>query len=73
MGELLGRLPGEGDGVKPSQRRFSANGFGVTRTGLFVQADYLSFDRLVDGPPAMVQWLCDQGCAGLKYEFVAGF
>ncbi len=72
MGERLGQLPREGDGVKPGQQRFSATG-SVTRTGLFVQVNYASFDRLVDGPPAMVQWLCDQGCAGLKYEFFAGF
>ncbi len=67
MGERLGRLPQEGDGAGPGRQRFSAIG-GVTRTGLMVQV-FLTFDRLVDGPPALVRWLCEQNCAGLKYEF----
>jgi hypothetical protein len=73
MAEHLVQLPEEGDGAQPGQRRFSARGIDFTRTGLLLQVNYLSFDRLVDGPPAMVQWLSDQGCVGLKYEFVAGF
>jgi Zn-dependent protease len=73
MGERLGQLPMEGDDVKPGERRFSASGGVVTRTGLIVQADFLRFDRLVDGPPALVRWWSDQGCADPKYEFVAGF
>jgi len=73
MGERLGQLPLEGDGPKPGAGRFSASGGEVTRTGLFVQIEYLAFDRLVDGPPAMVRWLCDQDCAGLKYEITSGY
>jgi hypothetical protein len=73
MGELLGQLPWEGDGVNLDQRRFSVSGGGVTRTGLMVQVDVMAFDRLVDGPPALVRWLCSQDCVGLKYQFSMGF
>ncbi|MFH1264524.1 MAG: hypothetical protein ABIK89_02270 [Planctomycetota bacterium] len=72
MGEPLGQLPREGDEVKPAQRRFSARG-AVTRTGLIVQIDYLTFDRLVDGPAAIVRWLDREKCVGMKYDFNASF
>ncbi|MFH1922501.1 MAG: site-2 protease family protein [Planctomycetota bacterium] len=72
MGEPLGQLPREGDEVKSAQRRFSARG-AVTRTGLIVQINYLTFDRLVDGPAAIVRWLDAEKCVGMKYDFNASF
>lgn len=72
MGPLLGQLPLEDDGAAPAQRRFSAAGH-ATRIGLIIQFNTLFFDRLVDGPPALLRWLADQECAGMKYEFQMGY
>lgn len=71
MGALMGQLPIEGEDVKPGEQRFSATGV-VIRTGLYVQLNFLTFGRLIDGPPALVQWLEDQGCLGTKYEIMMG-
>lgn len=68
MGQPLGQLPLEDGELAPAERRFSAGG-AVTRTGLIVQIRFLTFKRLVDGPPALLKWLADQKCAGAKYQF----
>lgn len=73
MGERLGSLPLDGDDVKAGEKRFSSIGGGVSRTGLLIQVNFLMFDSLVDGPPALVEWLSDRKCVGLKYQFMAGF
>jgi len=71
MGRLLGQLPLEGDDVRPGEDRFSGAG-GVVRTGLILQVDLIG-RRLVDGPPAIVRWLADRGCADMKYAIAMGY
>jgi len=73
MGQPLGQLPlGDDEGV-PARRRFSTIDGAVMRTGLIVQVDFVAFDRLVDGPPALLRWLANRKCAGMKYEFQMGY
>jgi hypothetical protein len=33
---------------------------------------YLLFNQIADGAPALVNWLCAQGCWEAKYAFHAG-
>jgi hypothetical protein len=71
MGALLGQLPLEGDKVDATEGRFSATGF-VIRSDCLIRVG-LTFDRLVDGSPALVKWFDDRQCAGLKYQFDGGY
>jgi hypothetical protein len=63
----LGELPAAGEAPNAAAERFSATGL-VARTGLILHVT-LTFDRLVDGPPAVVRWLAAQGCAEMRYRF----
>ena len=69
MAQLMGQIP---TNSPAADGRLSARYGGVLRNGLIVQATWVSFDRLDQGPAALAAWLCDQGCIGIKYDFQAG-
>ena len=45
---------------------------GVSQNALFVHVNWISFERLDEGPVALASWLCSKGCIGIKYEFHPG-
>ncbi len=43
--------------------------YGDTRqVASYVTVRWILFKNLADGVPALIDWLCSQGCKGLKYE-----
>ena len=71
LAERMGQLPLVQGRPVPGADRYSTRWGTVTRTGLMLRFDWLSFQRVGDGGPALVDWLCRQGCFDLKYEFQA--
>jgi len=69
MAWLMGQIP---SGNPAADGRLSAHFGGVTRSGLILRVNWVSFNRIDEGPPALAAWLCDQGCIGIKYDFQAG-
>lgn len=68
MGAKMGQLPLEAGKVSDGGERFSANG-SVESAALILNFNWLSFERPAIGASALIQWLCDQNCVDLKYEF----
>lgn len=65
LGVLLGQLPltdGE-DG------RYSADNAFIERDGQTLQLRFLRLHREVDGIAALTDWLCNEGCADIRYQF----
>jgi len=56
----------------PGEARFLVRYGGVTREGLLLNLSWLNFERVGDGAPALVDWLCAKGCTSLRYGFHAG-
>jgi Zn-dependent protease len=69
IAQLMGQIP---TNSPVADGRLSARSGGTIRNGLFVQATWVSFNRLDEGSTALATWLCDQGCIGIKYDFQAG-
>ena len=70
LAKRMGQLPAA-DGLAASGD-FSAHYGSSSRSGLIVNLRWISFDRLDEGPMALADWLCQQGCTALKYDFLAG-
>ena len=51
--------------------RFSTRGGLVLSRGRTLHLNWVTFRRVSDGAPALVDWLCGQGCTDLKYDIRA--
>ncbi|HZV34509.1 MAG TPA: site-2 protease family protein [Verrucomicrobiae bacterium] len=47
---------------------YSARTGYASSKGLFVNVNYVSFANAFEGAPAMLDWLCAKGCAGIRYS-----
>jgi len=72
LGAKMGQLPLAGDRPSAADDGFSARWGGIKRNGLLVTFNYLSFQRISEGAPALVQWLCSKKCVDFKYTFSSG-
>lgn len=54
--------------VNPADVRFGVQSGYVSRAGLILRLDYLTFRREVDGITPLVDWLCSRGFVDLKYS-----
>jgi Zn-dependent protease len=70
MARRMGQLPPAED-LAPGDR-YSTRWGRVARRGLRLTFYSLSFTRVADGPPALVDWLCRQGCTQIKYDLRPG-
>jgi Zn-dependent protease len=68
----MGQLPLVNDRGASSDGRFSTRGGLVSSKGRALHLSWLSFQRLSDGAPALIDWLCAKGCADLKYDLRSG-
>ncbi len=67
---LGGLAPGE-DGPRDTGPRYDATGYAVPH-GLLLEIRWLGFKDATAGFPALADWLCQQGCSGLKYDILSG-
>lgn len=72
LGGLMGQLPMQGDQPATGELRLSGTSGGCNRVGLLLTFQFLSFERLDYGAPALVQWLSQRGCSTFKYSVDAG-
>lgn len=59
--------------VTPNDDRFSSRGGSASSEGRTLQLRWISFKRISEGAPALIDWLCAKGCTDLKYELHSGF
>jgi hypothetical protein len=45
---------------------------GVTRKKQVLNLSWVGFERVDEGAPALVEWLCDRGCSDIRYVFREG-
>ena len=58
----------DGNKPMPGSLRFSATWGSVVRTDRTIRFD-MTFEQPYAGAPALVDWLIQNGCGDLKYEF----
>jgi hypothetical protein len=73
IAERMGRLPLINGHPTLEANRFAVSFGSASRNGKIVEIDFITFKSLPDGAPALVEWLCSQGCTNLKYGLSQGF
>jgi Zn-dependent protease len=68
MALRMGQLPEKA----PAEDQFSLRTGYVSSEGQKLQLGWLSFVRLADGAPALLDWLCTKGAGDVKYEMISG-
>jgi Zn-dependent protease len=68
LGSRLGQLPMDNSGPPEAAKRFSTHFGAVPHSGRNLRFE-LIFERPSTGAPALVRWLCGQGCTELRYDF----
>jgi Zn-dependent protease len=68
MAQRMGQLPLVNGHASPNDERYSTHGGLATRKDLRLHLEWVTFNRVSDGAPALVEWLCDKGCVDFKYE-----
>jgi Zn-dependent protease len=71
LGPLLGQLPLHDGKPSSADVRYSARFGSITRHGLLLSFNWMSFDDAIDGPVALAEWLCSKHCLDFKYAFHA--
>lgn len=72
IGQRMGQLPLVNGRVTPNEDRFSTRGGLVSSKGRALHLGWVSFQRISDGAPALIDWLCGRGCTDLKYDILSG-
>lgn len=72
MAHNMGQVPLVAGHATPEAERYLIRNGTVNRQNTRLQLFYLTFEHVADGAPAVVDWLCDQGCTGIKYGFQPG-
>ena len=72
LAQRMGQLPLVDNHVAAADDRFCAQSGTVYTQGRAVHLNWLSFRRLNDAAPALVDWLCGKGCTDLKYDIRPG-
>lgn len=68
LADRLGSERYEGEQTPSEARRFSANGGSCQNEGLFLSLEWLTFNRIAEGLPALVNWLRAEKCGGIRYD-----
>jgi Zn-dependent protease len=72
IAQRMGQLPLVDGHVAAGEDRFSARGGSVFSQGRTLHLNWVCFRCVSEGAPALVDWLCRQGCTDLKYDIRAG-
>ncbi len=72
IAQRMGQLPLVNGRVTPGEDRFSTRGGMVSGKARALHLSWLSFQRISDGAPALIDWLCGKGCTDLKYDIRSG-
>jgi hypothetical protein len=72
MGAFMGQLPLQNGKPAEADLQWSADGGHCKRAGLLLTFNFLVFDRVDQGAPAMIHWLSQRGCEGFKYSLDSG-
>ncbi|HTI97865.1 MAG TPA: site-2 protease family protein [Dongiaceae bacterium] len=72
MAQRMGQVPLVAGRAAPEAERYLLRNGKVNRHQTKLQLLYLTFEHVADGAPAVADWLCDQGCTGIKYGFQPG-
>jgi Zn-dependent protease len=67
---ILGEVEYNGDKPAAQAQRLEFSTFGASSTGLIVDARWVSTRAPETSLPALASWLCNQGIAGISYDFV---
>lgn len=70
MGPLLGQLPLVGGEPAPGTAEWSASGM-MNADGTSINLPVVRYQNAFQGPPVLVRWLLANGCADIKYQFIA--
>ncbi len=67
IGARMGQLPLENGEPRNGENGESVTGGFPVQTGLLLRFQFLNFDRVDEGVPALAKWLCSQRCLDIKY------
>jgi Zn-dependent protease len=69
----LGEVAYDGDKPDPAADATGATMGMASQHGLMVETTWLLLNDASVSLPELANWLCEQGCAGIKYDLSAGF
>ena len=69
----LGEVKDDGDRPAPGSESVGAAAGVISRHGLMIEMSWVQLNAAAAGLPALAGWLCDQNCAGIKYDLIGGF
>jgi Zn-dependent protease len=69
----LGTVESKEDGIDQNKDAYGTLTGTVARHGLLMEVHWASFPNPAVGLPAFTEWLCNQHCAGMKYDLSTGF
>ncbi len=72
MGARMGQIPVQDMEPAAGSDRYLTTSGSVTRNGVLLQIDWITFQREPHGAAALLDWLCEQDCMDIKYEFSNG-
>jgi len=72
--DILRQVAAKLGATTPAAKRtgFNSSGF-VRRNGLLLEINWVSMSDLSAGLPELANWLCDNRCLGIRYEFIGSF
>jgi hypothetical protein len=68
----MGQLPLVNGRVAPGEDRFATRGGSASSKGPTLRLSWMTFSRIRDGAPVLIDWLCAKGGTDLKYEMHSG-
>ncbi len=72
MATRMGQLSLIDGKPSPLDVRLTTRSGGVEVVKTKLTLSWFSFHRLIDGAPALINWLCANGCTDFKYDFMVG-
>jgi Zn-dependent protease len=69
----LGEVAYQADRPAPGADAFGTTYGSTARHGLVIEIPFAAFRDPSVALPALMQWLCDRKCAGIRYEFVGSY
>jgi Zn-dependent protease len=72
LARLMGQVPLVDEQPSPEDACFLARFGAVTRKQMLLNLSWISFEQVSEGAPALIEWLCANGCSDIRYGFHAG-
>jgi Zn-dependent protease len=69
----LGEVAYDGDHPAPNALAQTASFGTVSQTGLLIELNWMTLPDAAVGLPLLAEWLCEQGCSTVKYQFQPGY